>query len=191
MLRRRRPTTPPAQTAGDWCAARVWWPKYPVWAMRDGYIPVYTVGMVNTRYIPVFLEYSDPSTVSRLRVEPPRAAPVPPRHALGDAARMLRWAYYSLLARATAGWGAVVGLGVRGRRARAARRGSGSPRPSPAAAAYPSTGRPKAKYPVWENGPGYLPVYTGILPYRYIPSEIPERPYPTGLPIPAVSRSSV
>ena len=144
--------------------------------MRDGYIPVYTAGMVNTRYIPVFLEYSDPSTVSRLRVEPPRAAPVPPRHAHGDAARMLRWAYYSLLARATAGWGAVVGLGVRGR-ARAARRGSGSPRPSPAAAAYPSTGRPKAKYPVWENGPGYIPVYTGILPYRYIPSEILRPPY--------------
>ena len=42
--------------------------KYPVWAKRDGYIPVYTVGMVNTRYIPVFAEYADPSTVSRLRV---------------------------------------------------------------------------------------------------------------------------
>ena len=97
----------------------LWWPEYPVWAVRDGYIPVYTVGMVNTRYIPVFMEYSDPSTVSRLRVEPPRAAPVPPQHALGDAARMLRCPYYSLLARATAGWGAVVGLGVRGRRARA------------------------------------------------------------------------
>ena len=37
---------------------------------------------------------------------------------------------------------------------------------------YGSDGRPKAKYPVWENGPGYIPVYTGILPYRYIPSEI-------------------
>ena len=42
---------------------------------------------------------------------------------------------------------------------------------------YGSDGRPKAKYPVWGNGPGYIPVYTGILPYRYIPSEIPEPPY--------------
>ena len=38
---------------------QLWRLKYPVWAMRDGYIPVYTVGMVNTRYIPVFMEYSD------------------------------------------------------------------------------------------------------------------------------------
>ena len=55
--------------------------KYPVWTKRDGYMPVYTVGMVNTRYIPVFAEYADPSMVSRLRVEPPRAVPVPMRHA--------------------------------------------------------------------------------------------------------------
>ena len=33
--------------------------------------------MVNTRYMPVLAEYADPSTVSRLRVEPPRAVPVP------------------------------------------------------------------------------------------------------------------
>ena len=170
-------------------ARRLWWPKYPVWAMRDGYIPVYTVGMVNTRYIPVFLEYSDPSTVSRLRVEPPRAAPVPPRHAL-DAARMLRWAYYSLLARATAGWGAVVGLGVRGRRARAARRGSGSPRPtrSPAAAAYPSTGptvAQKQNTRYGKTGPGiyrYIPVFyhTGIYPPKYPSRHISScRPWPS------------
>ena len=115
-----------------------------------------TVGMVNTRYIPVFLEYSDPSTVSRLRVEPPRAAPVPPRHALGDAARMLRWAYYSLLARAR---------GAARLRLAAAEPGSRG---------VPAYGSPvaKPKYPVWENGPGHIPVYTGILPYRYIPSEI-------------------
>jgi hypothetical protein len=95
---------------------------------RYGKYPVYTS----------ILEYSDPSTVSRLRVEPPCAAPVPPRHAHGDAARMLRWAYYSLLARATAGWGAVVRLGVRGRRARAraaaacARLAQVAPEPNPA-----------------------------------------------------------
>ena len=51
--------------------------KYPAWAKRDGYIPVYTAGMVNTRYMPVLAEYADPSAVSRLRVEPPRAVPVP------------------------------------------------------------------------------------------------------------------
>ena len=74
MLERRRSP----KLAGGLRSFALWRLKYPVWAMRDGYIPVYTVGMVNTRYIPVFLEYSDPSTVSRLRVEPPRAAPVPP-----------------------------------------------------------------------------------------------------------------
>ena len=36
--------------------------------------------MVNTRYIPVFLEYSDPSTVSRLRVEPRDPGKVGPRY---------------------------------------------------------------------------------------------------------------
>ena len=138
----------PAQTAGDWCAARVWWPKYPVWAMRDGYIPVYTAGMVNTRYTPVFLEYSDPSTVSRLRVEPPRAAPVPPRHALGDAARMLRWAYYSLLARAR---------GAARLRLAAAEPGSRG---------VPVYGSPKGKIP----GMGKRArVYTGIYRYFTIP----------------------
>ena len=52
---------------------RLWRPEYPVWAKRDGYIPVYTVGMVNTRYIPVFMEYSDPSTVSQSHRAPCRS----------------------------------------------------------------------------------------------------------------------
>jgi len=60
---------------------QVWVLKYAVWTKRDGYIPVYTVGMVNTRHIPAFAEYADPSAVSRLRVEPPRALPIPVRHA--------------------------------------------------------------------------------------------------------------
>ena len=42
--------------------------EYPVlvWAKRDGYhsIPAYTVGMVNTWYIPVFAEYADPSALA-------------------------------------------------------------------------------------------------------------------------------
>ena len=77
MLERRRSP----KLAGGLRSFALWRLKYPVWAMRDGYIPVYTVGMVNTRYIPVLAEYADPSMVSRLRVEPPRAVPVPMRHA--------------------------------------------------------------------------------------------------------------
>ena len=164
-------------------AWQLWVLKYPVWAKRDGYIPVYTVGMVNTRYIPVFLEYSDPSTVSRLRVEPPRAAPaVPPRHALGDAARMLRWAYYSLLARATAGWGAVVGLGVRGRRARA-RRGTAQARRGrarqPRRTRLRVAQNQNTRY--GKTGPGiyrYIPVFyhTGIYPPRYPSRHSARRP---------------
>ena len=42
--------------------------EYPVlvWAKRDGYhsIPAYTVGMVNTWYIPVFAEYAVPSALA-------------------------------------------------------------------------------------------------------------------------------
>ena len=40
--------------------------EYPVlvWAKRGGYIPAYTAGMVNTRYIPVFAEYADPSALA-------------------------------------------------------------------------------------------------------------------------------
>ena len=144
MLERRRSP----KLAGGLRSFALWRLKYPVWAMRDGYIPVYTVGMVNTRYIPVFLEYSDPSTVSRLRVEPPRAAPVPPRHALGDAARMLRWAYYSLLARAR---------GAARLRLAAAEPGSRG---------VPVYGSPKTKIP----GMGKRArVYTGIYRYFTIP----------------------
>ena len=53
------------QHAFNYFLKQVWWPEYSVWAMLDGYIPVYTVGMVNTRYMPVFMECSDPSTVSQ------------------------------------------------------------------------------------------------------------------------------
>ena len=56
-----------------WRRLGVWRPEYPVWAKRDGYIPAYTVGMVNTRYIPVFMEYSDPSTVSQSHRAPCRS----------------------------------------------------------------------------------------------------------------------
>ena len=150
--------------------------KYAVWTKRDGYIPVYTAGMVNTRYIPVLAEYADPSTVSRLRVEPPRAVPVPMRHAQAPFPMIRKGgASRASALRRVAPSGANSSTRARARRAA----WRDSSRPSPCSRVVPVYGMTAAQHRnTWygKTDPGinrYKPVFyhTGILPYRHIPSE--------------------